>query len=80
MSVSPTEDALIVALDFEGAIERIISSEFTIISNLTNNRGPQSRAFGAGGYTSRTFQYGNFKSRVWTVTLSSLTVLCHRSP
>ena len=33
MSVSPTEHALIVALDFEGAIECITPSGFTVISN-----------------------------------------------
>ena len=65
MSVSPTEDVLIVALDFEGAIEYIFTpSWFTMISNLTYNRRPQSRAFGPGGHASRTFQYCYFKSRV----------------
>ena len=64
MSVSPTEDALIVALDFEGDIERISPSGLTFISNLTNNRGLQPRAFSAGGHASRASQYCNFKSCV----------------
>ena len=32
MSVSPTEDALIVALDFEGEIKCVTPSEFTVTS------------------------------------------------
>ena len=79
MSVSPTEDALIVALDFEGAIECITPSGFTVISNLPNNRRPQPRAFSAGGHASRTFQYSYFKSCVYTVTLSLLPFLSHRN-
>ena len=35
MSISPTEDALIVALDFEGEIECIALGGFKIISNST---------------------------------------------
>ena len=35
MSISPTEDALVVALDFEGEMGCIAPGEFKIISDLT---------------------------------------------
>ena len=35
MSVSPTEDALIVALDFEGGLECIIPNGWNLIRNST---------------------------------------------
>lgn len=53
MSVSPADDALIVALDFEGEI--VIPYGFKIILNSTRNRCPQSQAFSSGGYASRSF-------------------------
>ena len=62
MSVSPTEDALIVALDFEGEIEGIPLHAFLMISNFTNKRRPQSRAFVPGGLASPSVQYCYFKS------------------
>ena len=77
MSVSPTEDELIVALDFEGVIKCVTPSGFTIISNLTNNRRPQSRAFSPGGHASRAFQHCYFKSRVYTVARAPLPFLSH---
>ena len=80
MSVSPTEDALIVALDFEGESECIISNEFIRISNFASNRHAQSRAFSAGGHASRTFQYRNFESCVYTATLSLVHFPSHHSP
>jgi len=62
MSVSPTEDALIVALDFEGEPEWI-PYPLNINSNPTRNRRPQSRAFSPGGHTSRSFQHCYIESR-----------------
>jgi hypothetical protein len=55
MSISPTEDALIVALDFEGGIVYILLLRVAIISNFTRIRRPQSRAFSPGGHASRSF-------------------------
>jgi hypothetical protein len=40
MSVSPTKDALIVALDFEGEITYFAPSRFTIGSIFENDRRP----------------------------------------
>ena len=40
MSVSPTQDALIVALDFEGGVECILYSVFNTTLNSTRNRRP----------------------------------------
>lgn len=70
MSVSPTVDALIVALDFEGEIKGSTLSGFAMILNFTNNRYPQSRVFSAGRHASCSFQHCNFKSR-------RLTLRCH---
>ncbi|KAI9437934.1 hypothetical protein BJY52DRAFT_1381767 [Lactarius psammicola] len=42
MSVSPTEDVLIVALDFEGELECVIHYRLNIILNATRYRRPQS--------------------------------------
>ena len=72
MSVSPTEDALIVALDFEGELESVIHHRLGVILNYIHNRCPQSRAFGPGGHASRSFQYCYFESREKTVMLSLL--------
>ncbi len=63
MSVSPTEDALIVALDFEGELESIIPYWLNINSNPTRNRRPQPRVFSPGGHTSRSFQHCYIESR-----------------
>ena len=63
MSVSPTRDALIVALDFEGEFECTTPSKLTIVQNSTRDRRPQSRAFSTGGYASRAFQHCHFESR-----------------
>ena len=63
MSVSPTEDSLIVALDFEGKLAYVIPYVFNIIFNSTCDRRPQSRTFSPGGNDSRSFQYRYFESR-----------------
>jgi hypothetical protein len=65
MSVSPTRDALIVALDFEGELEFITANWFAIIiiQNLMHNRCPESRAFSPGGHAPCSFQHRYFKSR-----------------
>jgi hypothetical protein len=55
MSVTPTEDAIIVALDFEGEITYVIPYGFNRILNSTRNRCPQSQAFRSGGHASRSF-------------------------
>lgn len=70
MSVSPTQDTLIVALEFKGKLEWITVSQFIMCSNATNNRLPRSRAISSGGHASRSFQHCNLKPRVWILTLS----------
>lgn len=59
MSVSPTEDALIVALDFEGALlalTYVIPWVQHIILHSTPNRCAQLQTFLSGGRASRSFQ------------------------
>jgi hypothetical protein len=60
MSVSPTDDALIVALDFEGEFDTHLSKDARYHLRMDKNRCTQSRTFGSGGHASRSLQYCYF--------------------
>ena len=55
LSVSPTDDALIVALDFEGRFDVIYHLLLGAILITENDRGGQFGAFAPRGYPSRSF-------------------------
>ena len=70
MSVSPTDDALIVALDFEGESGASCRQPSGTILYSGNNRRTQSGAFGPGGHTSCPLQHRYFESREQISSLS----------
>jgi hypothetical protein len=62
MSVTPTDAALIVALDFEGSFNSVSLAIIVIKKNITGVHSIERSTLGSRGHSSGAFQHGNFES------------------
>ena len=80
LSVSPTDDALIVALDFEGGARCYLSPIVSHDLSKENDRCTQFRAFSSRRYPSRSLQCGFIESCECTCLISDLNYIAESLP